>query len=166
MTAPSTTSTPPPDASAAPVGPAHGCVRCGAPVALDVAMCEDCNPLALAQPSASQVHGTVALGVGAAVIGLALLASVALAGIGPFRASVASVAADPPGLNVTLSVTNEGSRAGATTCRVYDPVVGISVAAAIMQTPRIEPGATITFNRRVTEFGDDHRTLAVECRDL
>jgi hypothetical protein len=85
-----------------------------------------------------QVHGIAFLGVGIAVVALAILAGVALSGVGPFRASVASVVADPPGLNVTLSVTNDGSRAGSTTCRVYDPSLGISVRSAIVQTPRIE----------------------------
>ncbi len=151
---------------AAPAGPTHGCVRCGAPVPLDVAMCQTCNPLELAQPSASQVHGTAFLGVGIAVVLLAVLANLALAGVGPFRASVASVVADPPGLNVTLTVTNDGSRAGATTCQVYDPGLGLGVETAIVQTPRIDPGATITFNQRVTELGDRLRDLAVSCRDL
>lgn len=167
MTAPATS----PTNSSSPVPvrgdePTHGCVRCGAPVALDMAMCEMCNPLALAQPSSSQVHGTAFLGVVIAVIALAIVANIAMSGVGPFRASVASVVADPPGLNVTLSVTNDGSRAGATTCRVYDPNLGISVRAAIVQTPRIDPGATITFNRRLTELGRESRDLAVECRDL
>ena len=47
------------------------CVRCGAPVPLDVALCDTCNPLGLAQPSASQAHGTVVLGIGAAALLLA-----------------------------------------------------------------------------------------------
>lgn len=167
MTAPATSPTNP--SSPVPVRadePTHGCVRCGAPVPLEVAMCEGCNPLALAQPSSSQVHGTAFLGVGIAVIALAIVANLAMSGVGPFRANVASVVADPPGLNVTLSVTNDGSRAGATTCRVYDPSLGISVQTAIVQTPRIDPGATITFNRRLTELGLESRDLAVECRDL
>ena len=39
----------------------QACVRCGAPVSLQTALCERCNPLGLAQPSASQAHGTVFL---------------------------------------------------------------------------------------------------------
>ena len=39
----------------------HACVRCGAPVAIDVGLCERCNPLGLRDSSASQVHG-IAIG--------------------------------------------------------------------------------------------------------
>jgi predicted nucleic acid-binding Zn ribbon protein len=166
MTAPATTPMSPTAEPIRDAEPTHGCVRCGAPVPLDVAMCETCNPLALAQPSSTQVHGIAFLGVGIAVVVLAIVATVAISGVGPFRASIASAVADPPGLNVTLSVTNDGSRAGSTTCRVYDPDLGISVRSAVVQTPRIEPGATITFNRRLTELGQDPGDLAVECRDL
>ena len=48
----------------APPGPkplTHPCVRCGAPVPLDVGLCERCNPLGLRDSSASQVHGTVVI---------------------------------------------------------------------------------------------------------
>lgn len=170
MTVPAPPTPPTPPATSPPgagqvAAPTHGCVRCGAPVPLDVAMCERCNPLALAQPSSSQVHGTVFLGVGIAVVALALLAGFALSGVGPFSASVASVVSDPPGLNVTLSVTNEGSRAGSTSCRVYDPSSPAAAEGAVLQTPRIEAGATISFNQRVTELGSEPRDLAVECRD-
>ena len=60
------------------------CVRCGAPVSLQTALCERCNPLGLTQPSASQTHGTVFLGIGAAVLILASLAASSVKGIGPF----------------------------------------------------------------------------------
>jgi hypothetical protein len=161
MTEPATTptETPAPERT-------HGCVRCGAPVALEVAMCERCNPLELAQPSSSQVHGTAFLGVGIAVVALALLAGFALSGVGPFSATIASVVPDPPGLNVTLTVTNEGSRSGSTTCRVYDRSLAAGTEVALLQTPRIDAGATISFNRRITELGSEAGNLAVECRDL
>jgi hypothetical protein len=161
MTEPATVPTPTPVTEQL-----HGCVRCGAPVPIDVAMCERCNPLALAQPAASQAHGTVFLGVGLAVVGLAILANFAVSGIGPFKATIASVVADPPGLNVTLSVTNSGSRAGATTCRVYEASLGIGPDTPLIQTPRIDAGATITFNRRITGIDSDVLELAVQCRDL
>jgi hypothetical protein len=144
----------------------HGCVRCGAPVPLADAMCERCNPLGLSQPAASQIHGTVFLGVGLAVVALALLANLAISGIGPFRATVSGVVADPRGLVVTLSVTNDGSRIGSTTCRVSEPDGGIGPNTAFVQTPRIEPGATLTFDVTVTELGSEPRPLVAACRDL
>ena len=39
--------------------PTHPCLRCGTPVAPGISPCETCNPGALAQPAASQAHGTV-----------------------------------------------------------------------------------------------------------
>jgi ribosomal protein L40E len=51
-------------------GPTHGCVRCGARIPLAESMCERCNPLGLRAPAASQVHGTVFVGIVAAVLGV------------------------------------------------------------------------------------------------
>lgn len=145
--------------------PTHGCVRCGRRVPVSVALCDACNPLGLAQPAASQAHGTIFLAIGLAVVGLALLGRFALAGIGPFEAAVVGVAPAPGGLAVTLEVRNEGSRAGATTCRIYDPSVpGIGPDSAQVLSPRIEPGASLTFTKIVTELGPAPRPLAVDCR--
>jgi hypothetical protein len=135
-------------------------------VPLDVAMCERCNPLGLKDPAASQVHGTVILVVTLAIIGLALLAGFALQGIGPFDGRIVAAVPDPPGISVTLAVTNTGTRAGSTTCRIWDRELGLGPETAFLQTPRIEPGATTTFHRRLTELGGEVTELAVECRDF
>lgn len=142
----------------------HPCTRCGEPVSLDVAMCERCNPLGLAQPAASQAHGTVFLGIVVAVIGLALVGRLALAGLGPFRANVTNVISAPPALEVTLTVTNDGTRAGQTDCRVFDPAPDGVSSYAVVRTPRLEPGATVSFTRSVTGLGTTVRALLVECR--
>jgi hypothetical protein len=127
-------------------------------------MCERCNPLGLAQPAASQAHGTVFLAIGLAVIGLALLGRLALAGIGPFSSSVERVVGAPGGLAITLRVTNEGTHAGTTTCRVYDPTVGgIGPDAAYFQSPEVPPGQTVSFQRETPNLGERVRELAVDC---
>jgi hypothetical protein len=54
--------------------PTHACVRCGRPVALSLGMCDRCNPLGLADPAASQVHGTVFLAIGVGIAALAIAA--------------------------------------------------------------------------------------------
>jgi hypothetical protein len=144
--------------------PVHGCVRCGAPVPIGTAMCERCNPLGLAEPAPSQVHGTVLLAVVVAVALLAVLGRVAIAGIGPFRAEIAGVVPEPPGLAVTLRVTNTGSNGGSTTCRVFDPTVtGIGPESAYVESPRIEPGQTAVFSKQVTSLGSALRPLATDC---
>jgi hypothetical protein len=151
---------------AGPPGPkpmTHGCVRCGRPVPLDVGLCEHCNPLGLRDSSASQVHGTVFIAVLVGVVGLALLAKLTLTGVGPFSAQVANVVPDGAALAITLTVRNEGSSPGQTTCRITDPVDRNGGKGAIVLSPQIDPGATTTFSQTVTEFGSTARELAVEC---
>lgn len=127
-------------------------------------MCENCNPLGLKQPAASQAHGTVLLAIVAAVIFLAVLGRVAIAGIGPFKGAVGNVVSAPPGLAVTLTVTNLGTTAGSSTCRVYDPAVpGIGPESAFITSPRIPPGDTISFSQQVAILGSVVRPLAVDC---
>jgi len=142
--------------------PTHACVRCGAPVPLDVAMCERCNPLGLSQPASSQAHGTVFLGIVLAVVGLGLAGRLALQGVGPFSASVSSVSAAEGGLSVTLRVRNDGSRAGATTCRITDRA-GAGTRAGFVTTPNLDPGETATVTATVTELGTEPRLLSAEC---
>jgi hypothetical protein len=148
--------------ASAPAAPTHPCVRCGAPVALDVAMCERCNPLGLSQPASSQAHGTVFLGIALAVVGLALAGRLALQGVGPFSATVSSVSAADGGLSVTLRVRNDGSRAGATTCRITD-AAGPGTRAGFVATPNVDPGEIVTVTATVTELGTAPRLLAADC---
>jgi predicted nucleic acid-binding Zn ribbon protein len=158
------TTTPTATPAAPAVGPTHGCVRCGAPVPLDIAMCERCNPLGLPQPASSQAHGTVFLAIALSVVGLALLGRFALSGIGPFSGSIVGLVPAPPGLAITLSVTNGGSSAGSTTCRVFDPSQpGLGADSAFLTSPAVEPGQTIAFSGETSVLGSQVRPLAVEC---
>lgn len=144
--------------------PTHACVRCGRPIALSLGMCDRCNPLGLADPAASQVHGTAILAVGIAIVVLALIARFALTGIGPFQGTVSGVVPTAAGLQVTLTVTNQGSRAGSSTCRIHDDDAVAQDAAAYFLSPQIEPGATVTFSRETAAFGTGPvARLAVTC---
>lgn len=145
-------------------GRTHPCVRCGDPVPLDVGLCERCNPLGLKDSSASQVHGTVVIAIVLAIVGLALVGRLALAGVGPFTAAFVSAAPDGAALAVTVTVTNEGSGAGQTTCRVSDPLDRTGAPSAFVLSPRIEPGQTVTFTKRVSELGSEVRDLEITCR--
>lgn len=142
----------------------HACVRCGRPVPLDVGLCEECNPLGLKDSSASQVHGTVVIAVLLAFVGLAVIARLALTGVGPFPATVASAVPVADGVEVTLTVTNEGTGAGQTTCRVTDPAKRVGGESAFLLSPRIEPGQTVTFSKTVTVLGTDPGPLDVSCK--
>ena len=142
----------------------HPCVRCGRPVPLDVGLCERCNPLGLKDSAASQVHGTVVIAVLLAFVGLAVIARLALTGVGPFPATVVGAVPVEGGLAVTLTVTNDGSSAGQTTCRVNDPADRIGGESAFLLSPRIEPGQTVTFTKTVTVLGIDPGPLDVSCK--
>jgi len=158
---------------AAPAAPAqptpnpaltHPCARCGAPVPLSVGLCERCNPLGLKDAASSQVHGTVFVAVGLAVAGLTAAAHLAVAGIGPFAAQVTGMrAGDTAGAVVaTISVTNQGSAAGTATCRLTDPADRGADHSDVVYTPRVAPGATITFDHEVP-FGSVDRPYAIDC---
>jgi hypothetical protein len=143
----------------------QACVRCGAPVSLQTALCERCNPLGLAQPSASQAHGTVALGIGAAVLLLASLAGSSSRGIGPFTVDMSAPDSVPGGLAVAITVTNTGATAGSATCQVTTSEIGSAGLSEIISTPRIEPGETTTVDRQLKIFGSDPIPLTITCGD-
>jgi predicted nucleic acid-binding Zn ribbon protein len=153
-----------PGAASAPTGPTHGCVRCGAQIPITESMCERCNPLGLKAPAASQAHGTVFMAVGAAIVVMAVLAHLAFSTIGPFTGSLAGVAADPAGLRVSIQVTNAGSNAGSTTCRIGDPQLpGIGPETFFVQSPILQGGQTQRFDAVVTTLGTRLRQLTVDC---
>ena len=141
----------------------HPCVRCGARVAVDVGLCEDCNPLGLRDVSATQVHGIAFIGVTVAIIGLAIVARLAVSGIGPFTPTIAALSTDGDALAVTLTITNEGRSTGRTTCRLTDPLDRSGGGAGLVLSPPIEPGQTLTFTRRMTGLGATVRDLTIEC---
>jgi predicted nucleic acid-binding Zn ribbon protein len=144
--------------------PLHGCVRCGTRIPLHESMCEACNPLGLKAPAASQAHGTVFIGIGIAVVIMAVVARALIADMGPFRSAVGDVVTDPGGLKVTVSVTNEGRTAGATTCRIDDPAAGgIGPGAGFVESPLVPPGETVTFDVIVGGFGKEPRVLIADC---
>jgi hypothetical protein len=159
MTAPATPAPP-----ARPIA-THPCARCGAPVALDVGLCERCNPLGLKDSASSQVHGTVFFAVAIAIASLAVAAHIAVSGIGPFAGRVTSVRAAPAagtGVIATISVRNEGTSAGTASCRLSDPADRGIDSSQMVYSPMIAPGATIEFEQQVS-FGSAGQPLAVAC---
>jgi hypothetical protein len=149
-----------PEAKAAPT---HPCQRCGAPIPIDKGLCENCNPLGLRDASSSQVHAIAIGGIALFVLLLAVAGRIALAGIGPFDATIAGAAAQDAGLAVTLTVTNHGSSSGQTTCHESDPADRTSNPGAYVLSPTIPAGQTVNFTKHVTELGKTVRPLDVEC---
>jgi hypothetical protein len=153
-----------PDTLDSAAEPLHGCVRCGARIPLSESMCDRCNPLGLKAPAASQAHGTVFLAIGVAVVFLAVMARLALVNVGPFTSAVTGVQADPAGLRVTITVTNTGSSAGRTTCRIGDPTIrGIGPETAYAETPMVDGGATVSFDVVVVSLGTTPKPLTASC---
>lgn len=142
----------------------HACVRCGAPVAIDVGLCERCNPLGLRDSAASQVHGIAIGGVFLFVLIMAVAARLVLAGVGPFDGQVSGVVPDGDGLSITLAVTNHGSSGGQTTCRINDPADRTGNMGGFMLTPQIPAGQSVTVTQRITALGSTVRPLAADCK--
>jgi len=149
-----------------PADPAqtHPCARCGAQVALDVGLCDRCNPLGLKDSASSQVHGTVILAVGLAIAGLAIAAHLAVAGIGPFTARVTTLTpgATAGALVATIEVRNDGRTTGSATCRLSDPTDPALVRSTVLYSPPIAPGATITIDQEVNDASPG-QPLSVTC---
>ena len=149
-----------------PAAPAltHACVRCGAAVPLTDALCAACNPAGLEQPAASQAHGTVFLGIGLAVVGLAVALTIFVGGVGPFRAALRDIAP-------------HGGRAAAHDRRGEPrlPRRPGQLPRLGPDLPRQPPGGDLhpdprgpgrhglVFEQRVTGLGATERTLAVDC---
>ena len=159
MTAPAT-----PVPPARPI-PTHPCARCGAPVALEIGLCERCNPLGLRDSASSQVHGTVFVAMGLAVASLAVIAHIAVSGIGPFVAQVTAVRAAPGvagSVVTTITVRNNGTSAGTASCRVTDPADRGIQTSQIIYSPMIPAGQSVTFDFQVP-FGTAGQPLDVTC---
>ena len=82
--------------------PSH-CIKCGRPTAPGVSLCELDNPGHIKAPSATQVHGTMLLGVGIGILGFLLLAQLAVRHAGPFSGQVVSHLLLPTGTRQRIS---------------------------------------------------------------
>jgi hypothetical protein len=145
--------------------PTHNCIRCGRPgVPAENGLCELCNPLELAQPSATQVHGIAALGIIAFVVVLAVLGRAALSGTGPFVGSVVGAVPAEGGLSVSVLVENQGTKATATTCRIVQAGNPIGGPGELVQTPPIPAKSSIQFDAVVVKLGTEVIPLDADCQ--
>lgn len=129
--------------------PHDTCVRCGRPTPVGEALCEYDNPGRISGPSPTQVHGTVLVAVLLFGIVLAFAARASISGVGPFASSLAQRTARPDGsIGLVISVTNQGSRQGAATCRVTRAGAP-TPNDLVFFTELLAPGATRTFEREL-----------------
>ena len=145
--------------------PTHSCIRCGREgVPADAGLCELCNPLELAQPSATQMHGIAAVGIIAFIAVLAVASRLVIAGTGPFTGQVTGVTAVAGGLAVTIHVTNEGRNAAATVCEVAESPVRVGTATETVQVPLVPAGQSIDYVAVVTKLGTTPISVAADCQ--
>jgi predicted nucleic acid-binding Zn ribbon protein len=98
--------------------PRRNCYKCGREIGPDESICEVCNRAGMATPSASQYHGTIVVAIVAGVALLAVAASLAMRGVGPFRADEVRFQLNDQGAIVAaVQVANAGTKAGRAKCQ-------------------------------------------------
>ena len=141
------------------------CIKCGREVGPDESICEVCNRAGMATPSASQYHGTMVVAIIAGVVGLAIWASLAMRGVGPYEARVLDVRPAPPGgVEVTVEVDNLGTSRGYGKCQLRAMDAGGTVlrVQALSAGP-IEGGGSGTFSQRISGLSEVPADVAVSC---
>ncbi len=142
------------------------CYKCGREIGPDESICAVCNRAGMATPSASQYHGTIVVAIIAGVVLLAVFASLATRGIGPYSAQTLSFRAGTQGAAVaTISVTNEGTKAGRAKCRLEARDAGGGELGAVTTvSPQVGGGQTITFEQSIPGVGSQPSSVAVSCQ--
>lgn len=131
------------------------CIKCGREIGPDESICAICNRAGMATPSASQYHGTMAVGIVAGVILMAVAASFMLSGVGPYRGSVLDSRAASGGVEATLSVSNEGTKAGRAKCQlIAHDINGRSLQSRSILSPQIPGGQSLTFAEEIPGVAD------------
>jgi len=129
--------------------PHDTCVRCGRPTPLGVALCDEDNPGRIKGPSATQVHGTIAIGLisGFVLLFVLLARFLTPAAGGALAASIPGYSTRADGTTeVVVRVTNNSSAAAAASCRVQR---GGAVGAGdiVFFTEQIPAGETRDYSR-------------------
>ena len=131
------------------------CIKCGREIGPDESICEVCNRAGMATPSASQYHGTMVAAIVVGVILMAVAASWALSGVGPYTASVVHVEPAAGGVQATVSLSNEGSKAGRAKCQlIAHDAQGRSLQARSIVSPQVQGGESITFDEPIPGVSD------------
>jgi hypothetical protein len=129
--------------------PPSRCIRCGRPTPAGVSLCDIDNPGHIKAPSATQVHGTMLLGVGIGVIGFLLLAQLAVRHAGPFSAQVTGYAGVATGaVQVQIRVANGGADESIATCRITRDGSARS-DDYVIRTERIPAGGSVDLTREL-----------------
>jgi predicted nucleic acid-binding Zn ribbon protein len=145
--------------------PPRHCIKCGREIGPDESICEICNRAGMATPSASQYHGTMVVAIIAGVVALAIWASLAMRGVGPYESRVTGVDPAPPGaVEVTIEVENLGTARGYGKCqlRALD-AAGSTLRVQPISAGPLEGGASGTFAARISGLTQLPDQVTVSC---
>lgn len=143
---------------------ARRCIKCGRETEADQSICEVCNRAGMQTPSASQYHGTVVAAILLAVVGLAVAASLAMRGVGPYSAEVRAIAPADPGFSITYAVTNEGTRPGRAKCQlVAVGPDGSELRSRNTVTSQIPGGSTAELTETIPGLDVEPERASVSC---
>jgi hypothetical protein len=147
--------------------PVDHCFRCGRETAPGVGLCEEHNRGHLSGPSSTQMHATIFGGIVLGVVGLFLIAGLAVTTTGPFASAITSVSSGPEGgVSLAYTVTNEGQDQGVADCRITRDGVPRPDDLAF-RTVALAGGETVTFERELTAPaalpGYDLEALTIVC---
>ena len=145
--------------------PPRHCYKCGREIGPDETICEICNRAGMATPSATQYHGTIVVAIVAGVALMAIAASLALRGIGPFHGEALSWRGDPPdGVLVEVRVANDGTKAGRAKCQLTarDAAERVLRVRATV-SPSVPGGGAITFAERIPGLPALPASVLVAC---
>ncbi len=146
--------------------PPRHCYKCGRQIGPDETICEVCNRAGMATPSATQYHGTIVVAIVAGVVIMALAASLALRGIGPFQGEALEWRSDlPDGVIVQVQVANQGTQAGRGKCQLS----ALDAAGRVLRdvsiiSPSVPGGGSVTFEERMPAVASPPTSIAVRCR--
>ncbi|MDQ6683240.1 MAG: hypothetical protein M3Y88_08220 [Chloroflexota bacterium] len=141
------------------------CIKCGREIGPDETICGVCNRAGMATPSATQYHGTVVVAIIAGVVALAIAASLSLRGVGPYRAEAVAFAPGPGDVvDVTVAITNEGSKLGHAKCQLtaFD-ASGRELQSSNIVSTAIPGGERVTDHAQIPGVGQPAARVSVTC---
>jgi predicted nucleic acid-binding Zn ribbon protein len=143
--------------------PRH-CIKCGREIGPDETICDVCNRAGMATPSASQYHATMVVAIVIAVALLAVFASVAMTGVGPFTADARDVRSASGGVDVTVAVMNGGNKQGRAKCQLVAlDRNGRPLDSHPTVSPPVPAGEQITFDVTLSRLSAVPAQVTVKC---
>lgn len=142
------------------------CLKCGRPIGVEETMCEVCNRAGMIAPAATQMHGTLAVAIVGSVIGMGVLASLLVGGVGPFTGEALAVGPlAESSVVVSVQVENQGTRAGRARCELTAVnEAGSPVARTVALSPEVPPDGAVHFSAQIPGLTVDPSRVMVRCQ--